>query len=121
MLKLGKRFGIVEMFQNAMERITGDYPDTVEQWQVRCGPSYKCKVEPYRGLEVDLINLAEELGIERVIPAAFSIILKEYKLVSNRSHGGVTCCINLRFCSLRSSKAFCARTENSPYSLKPTA
>ena len=121
MLKLGKRFGIVEMFRNAMEKITEDYPDTVEQWQVRCSPSYKCKVEPYQGLEVDLINLAEELGIERVIPAAFSIILKEYRLVSNSNHHDVTCCINLRFCSLRSSKAFCARTENSPCSLEPTA
>jgi len=76
-LRLGKKYEIKELYEDAKACLLSDFPDAWMEWHSRS----KSIVSPSRkALLINVVNLAQDIGLRRVLPAAFYACLTQCSL-----------------------------------------
>ncbi|KAJ6543576.1 hypothetical protein DFH09DRAFT_1390775 [Mycena vulgaris] len=78
MLRLGKKYGIDELYEDAISRLEHDFPSTLLEYQelhgqTRSSFSVKLHIAPYPALGFEVVNLARAYGLNQILPAALYI------------------------------------------------
>ncbi|KAK7008225.1 BTB domain-containing protein [Favolaschia claudopus] len=68
LIRLGRKYDIKALFDTAVQRLTTEFPATLEEHDV-LGLNYTV-IDDYPGLELDVIALASETNIRTVLPYA---------------------------------------------------
>jgi len=76
-LRLGKKYEIKELYEEARACLMSDFPDTLSSWQSR---TTSIVSSSRKALAINVVNLAQEGGILRVLPAAFYECLTQCSL-----------------------------------------
>ncbi|EIW79952.1 hypothetical protein CONPUDRAFT_166605 [Coniophora puteana RWD-64-598 SS2] len=76
-LRLGKKYEIKALYEEARTCLMSDFPDTLPSWQSR---TTSIVSSSRKALAINVANLAQEGGILRVLPAAFYECLTQCSL-----------------------------------------
>jgi len=68
MLRLGSKYEINHLREDALFRLRADFPTTLDNWDELCGHKHILEED---GILYDLINLAIEQGLWSILPAAY--------------------------------------------------
>lgn len=71
-LRLGKKYEIKRLYDEAFSRLRNDYPPTLALWEQ--GHRFGKVIKDYQGVYFDVVNLAREMRIPSLLPAAFYAI-----------------------------------------------
>ncbi|KAJ7488599.1 hypothetical protein B0H11DRAFT_2191943 [Mycena galericulata] len=87
MFRLGKKYEIDELYDDAYNRLEHDFPRTLVEYrelhgQTPRGVCAKTYITPYAAVGFDVVNFARAHGLNKILPAAFYICLT----VHLRSH-----------------------------------
>ncbi|KII84010.1 hypothetical protein PLICRDRAFT_118796 [Plicaturopsis crispa FD-325 SS-3] len=90
-LRVSKKYDIQHLYEKALEYLTAEFPGTLDDWDSRSIriPSFN------NGHYFDVINLARELTLPIILPAAFYLCLQRYSCeqilggIPNRTAGEV--------------------------------
>ncbi|KAJ7471093.1 hypothetical protein FB451DRAFT_1037418 [Mycena latifolia] len=80
MLRLGKKYGIDELYEDAISRLEHDFPSTLQEYrelhgQTVGGVPVQTHIAPYPALGFEVVNLARAYGLNHILPTAFYICL----------------------------------------------
>jgi hypothetical protein len=71
-LRLGKKYEITKLYEEALSRLCNDYPPNLAQWERR--ERNGASIKYYAGVHFDVVNLAREIDIPSLLPTAFYYI-----------------------------------------------
>ncbi|KAJ7185846.1 hypothetical protein C8R46DRAFT_387584 [Mycena filopes] len=66
MLRLGRKYDIPESREDALSRLHYEYPTSLEAW-VEVPPKLS-KIQPQKAVQIDLLNLVIECGVQSCVP-----------------------------------------------------
>ncbi|KAJ7188710.1 hypothetical protein C8R46DRAFT_1055562 [Mycena filopes] len=81
LVRLGLKYAFEDLLANAVERLTYENPATVQEYDACCATGSK-RIEFYPGIFFDVITLARENNLPRLLPAAFNRAISDYPLAS---------------------------------------
>lgn len=79
LLRLGKKYDCVMLFADALDRLQTSFSSNLSIFDSRRSSR---TIIFYIGLYFDIMNLAQELGIQSILPALLYLALQTYELVS---------------------------------------
>lgn len=79
---MGKKYEFEHLRDEALIRLTSEFPSTLQQWEVM--PPEYTHIVFQKGILFDIINLATECGVRSIFPAAYYLCVQD--LVSQYSH-----------------------------------
>ena len=82
MLRIGKKYKLNHLLNEAITRLQSEFPSTLEEWEVM-SPEYT-HVVFQKGILFDIVNLATECGVRSIFPAAYYLCVQD--LVSQFTH-----------------------------------
>jgi hypothetical protein len=68
-LRLGNKYAIPQLRAEAVKRLSAEYPSTLANWDLSVKHPFS-KLADSHGLDFDVINLAHEIGVLSLVPAA---------------------------------------------------
>lgn len=86
MLRLGKKYEIDYLRDEALTRLTSEFPRTLKEMQL-LPPEYSY-IKHQKGILYDIINLARETAVYSILPVAFYLCLQD--IVGHQSSSGMT-------------------------------
>jgi hypothetical protein len=80
MVRLGRKYELSTLYEEAMRRLQSDFPSTLSAWRKAC--LKKDRNFMSRRNLVDIINLAVEQNLLSLLPTAMLALCRRVKLVS---------------------------------------
>ncbi|KAJ6519054.1 hypothetical protein C8R45DRAFT_11752 [Mycena sanguinolenta] len=69
LIRLGRKYDFKDLLHSAVERVTAEYPETVEKYLAMPGTFQA--IEPYKGIDFDMVTLLSENKIFTALPSAY--------------------------------------------------
>jgi hypothetical protein len=87
MIRLGRKYDIDHLRDEALLRLTVEFPTTLSEWE-NLAPNYTQIIheEENDGLLYDIVNLAHQNDIKSILPAAYYLCLQEIVSLVPFSH-----------------------------------
>lgn len=80
-LRLGTKYEIEQLRSEAVNRISVEYPSQLDQWDTfQSKKSTMSQMHPERSNTFDVINLAQEINMPSLLPAAFYTCVANYDI-----------------------------------------
>lgn len=75
MLRIGKKYKLNHLHDEAITRLQSEFPSTLENWEVM-SPEYT-HIVLQKGILFDIVNLATECGVWSIFPAAYYLCVQD--------------------------------------------
>jgi hypothetical protein len=75
MLRLGKKYEFDHLRDEALLRLTSEFPTKLEEWDAL--PDHFTHIIDRKGLLFDIIRLAIECGVQSILPAAYFLAVPD--------------------------------------------
>lgn len=75
MLRLGKKYEFDHLRDEALLRLTSEFPTTLEEWDAL--PDHFTHIVDRKGLLFDIISLAIECRVQSILPAAYVLAVND--------------------------------------------
>jgi len=69
-LRLGSKYEIPQLRSEAVKRLSIEYPSKLDKWDAMILTPWG-EIQSHRGIHFSVINLAQEVGLTSILPAAF--------------------------------------------------
>ncbi|KDQ56618.1 hypothetical protein JAAARDRAFT_131820 [Jaapia argillacea MUCL 33604] len=77
LLRLGKKYAIRRVYDEALSCLTHEFPSTLEGWERAESTDYS-RLQYYVGLEIDVINVVREINLPSLLPILFYLCAASY-------------------------------------------
>ncbi|KAF8989031.1 hypothetical protein BDQ17DRAFT_1393350 [Cyathus striatus] len=81
MLRLGRKYDFEHLRDEALIRLTSEFPTTLNEWESLAEEFTHIKYQ--RGILFDVINLAREMSVNSVLPAAYYLCIQDIEEMLN--------------------------------------
>ncbi|KAJ7188672.1 hypothetical protein C8R46DRAFT_1055465 [Mycena filopes] len=76
LVRLGRKYDFKDLLASAVARLTYEYPTTLDEYIARqSNPPAAARILPYKGITMDVVNLAIENNISTILPSAYGRLL----------------------------------------------
>jgi hypothetical protein len=82
MLRIGKKYKLNHLHDEAIVRLQSEFPSTLKEWE-GLSPEYT-HIVFQKGILFDIVNLATDCGVQSIFPAAYYLCVQD--LVSQFTH-----------------------------------